>query len=143
MLQRLNLDFAARVFVRWTLPHTNGDACELIRRLEATTTNDADIIAAHSEACLETLKQSVSRCPESMWNSADHKTDFWHVAYHGLFFTHFRQDPEHDLRPWSKHRPEYQFIGQLPWPPHAPPAIGGPYEKDTILSYLAFCQKGV
>ncbi len=106
--------------------------------------NYADTIGSQYQACLEMLKQSISKCPASMWDSAEDKNKFWHVAYHALFYTHlYLQDSERDFKPWSRHRPEYQFIGQLPWPPHAPPSIGDPYDKDSILDYLAFCQQEV
>ena len=48
-----------------------------------------------------------------------------------------------DFTPWRLHRPEYQFLGQLPWPPQAAPKIGEPYDKETVLDYLAFCQQQV
>jgi hypothetical protein len=61
-----------------------------------------------------------------------------------LFFTHlYLQDSEQAFTPWIRHRKEYQFLGRLPWPPHAPPQIGEPYDKDSILEYLAFCQRQV
>jgi hypothetical protein len=106
--------------------------------------NYAEIIGSQYQACLEMLKQCIGKCPESMWDSAEDRSKFWHVAYHALFYTHlYLQDSEHDFQPWSRHRPEYQFIGQLPWPPHAPPDNGEPYDKDSILDYLGFCQQEV
>jgi hypothetical protein len=104
----------------------------------------SEIIGSQYQACLEMLKQCIGKCPESMWDSAEDRSKFWHVAYHALFYTHlYLQDSEHDFQPWSRHRPEYQFIGQLPWPPHAPPDNGEPYDKDSILDYLGFCQQEV
>ena len=82
----------------------------------------AEIIISQYLAALEMLKQTIIKCPESIWNSPDDKTKFWHIAYHALFYTHlYLQDSEADFTPWAKHRDEYQFIGQLPWPPHSPP----------------------
>jgi hypothetical protein len=90
------------------------------------------------------LKQTIVKCPDPLWNDPGDKTKFWHIAYHALFYTHlYLQDTEQDFTPWSRHRDEYQFLGQLPWPPHAPPQIGEPYDKDTVLEYLAFCQHQV
>ncbi len=65
-------------------------------------------------------------------------------AYHALFYTHlYLADSEAHFTPWPKHRKEYQFMGPTPWPPHAPPQIGEPYDKEAILEYLAFCQRHV
>lgn len=102
------------------------------------------IIISQYQAALEMLKQAVAKCPEELWNSPDDKTKFWHIAYHALFYTHlYLQDSEQDFRPWAKHRKEYQFIGKLPWPPHSQPQIGEPYDQDSVLEYLAFCQQQV
>ena len=103
--------------------------------------NYSQIIISQYLAALEMLKQTITKCPESIWNSPSDKTKFWHIAYHALFYTHlYLQDSEADFTPWAKHRDEYQFIGQLPWPPHSAPHIGEPYDKDRLLEYLAFCQ---
>ena len=102
------------------------------------------IIISQYLAALEMLKQTVTKCPESIWNSPDDQTKFWHIAYHALFYTHlYLQDSEQTFRPWSKHREDYQYIGQLPNPPHIPPEIGKPYDKDSVLEYLDFCRNQV
>jgi hypothetical protein len=95
-------------------------------------------------SALEMLKQTIVECPESIWNDPSDKTKFWHIAYHALFYTHlYLQENEQAFTPWSKHRQEYQYIGQLPWPPHSAPQIGEPYDRETVLEYLAFCQQQV
>ncbi len=102
------------------------------------------IIISQYQAALEMLKQTIAKCPDSIWNSPDDTTKFWHIAYHALFYTHlYLQQSEQTFTPWSKHRTEYQFIGRVPWPPHTPPRIGEPYDKDSVLEYLAFCQRQV
>lgn len=102
------------------------------------------IIISQYLAALEMLGQVIAECPEAIWNSPADKTKVWHIAYHALFYTHlYLQDSEHTFTPWPRHRKEYQFIGQLPWPPHAPPHIGEPYDKESVLDYLAFCQRQV
>ena len=101
----------------------------------------SEILVSQYLASLEMLKQTIAKCPESIWNDPGDKTKFWHIAYHALFYTHlYLQDSEDAFIPWVKHRKEYQFIGRLPWPPHARPQIGEPYDQDTVLEYLAFCQ---
>jgi hypothetical protein len=102
------------------------------------------VIVSQYLAALEMLKVAIAKCPDSIWNDPSDKTKFWHIAYHALFYTHlYLQDSEQAFTPWSKHRHEYQFLGQVPWPPHSAPQIGEPYEKDTVLEYLALCQQEV
>jgi len=102
------------------------------------------IIQAQFLAALEMLKQAVVKCPDALWNASEDRNKFWHVAYHAIFYTHlYLQDTEQDFKPWEKHRPEYQFMGQVPWPPHAPPKIGEPYTREEVLDYLAFAQEQV
>jgi hypothetical protein len=106
--------------------------------------NLQEVIVSQYQASLEMLKQTITRCPESLWNAPGDKTKFWHIAYHALFYTHlYLQDSEQTFTPWINHREEYQFLGPLPWPPHAPPRIGEPYDRDSVLEYLAFCQRQV
>jgi hypothetical protein len=106
--------------------------------------NTREVIISQYQAALEMLKQAIEKCPEAIWNSPDDKTKFWHIAYHALFYTHlYLQDTEETFTPWRKHRNEYQYIGRVPWPPHAAPQIGEPYDKETVLEYLEFCQKQV
>ncbi len=100
-----------------------------------------DVIVSQYLASLEMLGQAIRACPDALWNSPDDKTKFWHVAYHALFYTHlYLQDSEQDFKPWSRHRAEYQYIGPLPYPPHALPTNGDPYDKDAVLEYMVFCQ---
>jgi hypothetical protein len=106
--------------------------------------NYSQVIVSQYLAVLEMLKQAIVKCPDSIWNDSIDKTKFWHIAYHALFYTHlYLQDSEQAFTPWFKHRQEYQFIGQVPWSPHSAPRIDEPYEKDTVLEYLAFCQQQV
>jgi hypothetical protein len=95
-------------------------------------------------AALEMLKLAIDQCPAELWNNPADKTKVWHIAYHTLFYTHlYLQDTEESFSPWPKHRPEYESIGQLPYPPHTPPKIGEPYDKESVLDYLAFCRQAV
>jgi len=106
--------------------------------------NLPEVIMAQYQASLEMLKETITRCPASLWDDPSDKTRFWHIAYHALFYTHlYLQDSEQTFTPWAKHRPEYQYLGQVPWPPYAPPQIGQPYDKATVLEYLVFCQQRV
>lgn len=101
-------------------------------------------IISQYQAALDMLRQTIVQCPEPLWNAPGDKTKFWHIAYHALFYTHlYLQDSAETFTPWAKHRKDYQFIGQVPWPPHTPPQIEAPYDKDSLLEYLAFCQQQV
>lgn len=106
--------------------------------------NLSGILISQYQASLEMLKQTVEKCPEALWNDPSDKTKFWRIAYHALFYTHlYLQDSEQTFIPWTKHREEYQYLGPVPWPPHAQPHIGEPYNKDTVLEYLSICQEQV
>lgn len=103
-----------------------------------------EIITSQYHAALEMLKQAIARCPEDLWNDQEHKNRFWHISYHVLFYTHlYLQDSEEDFVAWSKHQDESQFLGRLPWPPHAEPKPSGPYAKEDVLEYLELCRKGI
>jgi len=102
------------------------------------------VIQSQYLAALGMLKQAVVKCPDSLWNAAEDRNKFWHVAYHALFYTHlYLQDAEKDFRPWEKARNEYQFMGPMPWPPHNLPKIGEPYTREDELAYLAFVREQV
>jgi hypothetical protein len=103
--------------------------------------NLPEVIVSQYLAALEMLRQTVSKCPPSLWNSSDDGTKFWHIAYHALFYTHlYLQDSEQTFTPWIKHRDEYQFFDRTPWPPFEQPKIGEPFDKDGIFEYLVFCR---
>jgi hypothetical protein len=94
------------------------------------------ILISQYLSSLEMLKQTITKCPESIWNAASDKNKFWQVAYHALFFTHlYLSDSEEAFTPWIKHREQYEDFPA--------PKMNEPYDKDTILEYLAFCQQEV
>ena len=93
------------------------------------------ILISQYLASLEMLKQTITQCPESIWNAAGDKNKFWQVAYHALYFTHeYLADSYETFTPWVKHREVYDFDESQ---------IFEPFDKDTILEYLAFCQQQV
>ena len=103
------------------------------------------VIASQYLASLEMLKQAVAQCPDALWADPNDTAQFWHIAYHALFYTHlYLQDTDRAFTPWSRHRANYNYMGgQLPWPPHTPIEIGEPYDRESILEYLAVCQQEV
>lgn len=93
------------------------------------------ILISQYLASLEMLKQTISECPESIWNAPGDKNKFWQVAYHAIYFVHeYLADSYDAFTPWVKHREVYDFDESR---------IFEPYDKDTILEYLAFCQQHV
>ena len=100
----------------------------------------SEVIASQYLAALEMLKETIAQCPDALWNDPGDKARFWQIAYHALFFTHlYLQDAEEDFAPWAKHRQGIHSLGQGA----SAPDTGEPYDKDTVLEYLAFCQQQV
>jgi hypothetical protein len=99
------------------------------------------VIHSQYSAALEMLKQAILKCPPELWDGPEYRNKVWHLVYHALFYTHlYAQDTEKNFRAWEKHRDEYQFMGQTPWPPHDPPKIGDPYTREEMLAYLKIVQ---
>jgi hypothetical protein len=97
------------------------------------------ILARQYRAGMEMLKQAITLCPEAMWLGGDSPNRFWHVAYHALFYVHLYLAPgEAGFEPWPKHKPNIQFLGPLPWPPHEKLMIDEPYSKQDVLEYHEF-----
>jgi hypothetical protein len=93
------------------------------------------ILISQYQASLEMLKQTIILCPEAVWNAASDKNKLWQVAYHALYFTHeYLADSYQTFTPWVKHREVYDFDESQ---------VFEPYDRDTILEYLAFCQQHV
>ncbi len=103
-----------------------------------------NIIKNQYHASLDMLGGVIAKCPESIWITSNSVNQFWRIAFHALFYTHlYLQSTEEEFIPWSKHREQAQFLGRLPWPPHAEPKIGKPYDKGELLEYLEFCHAEV
>ena len=74
-----------------------------------------EIIKSQYYASLEMLRQAIEKCPETLWGSAEYTNQFWHVAYHVIFYTHFYLHPsEAEFVPWEKHRDA--FCALRLWP---------------------------
>ena len=93
-------------------------------------------------ATLKMMKQVIEKCPDAVWLNANHTNDFWHVAYHALFYTHlYLQPQEADFTPWTKHRRNLNAFGPPPWAPEEEVELGEPFSQAEVLDYLAFCQE--
>ena len=87
-------------------------------------------------AALTTLKVAIGKCPQSLWVESTHPSAYWQVAYHALFFTHlYLVQNEEAFTPWEHHIDQYNFLEELPWPPHDPPTLHEPYTKEQVLAY--------
>ena len=95
----------------------------------------AAILVSQYLASLEMLKQTISECPASIWSAASDRNKFWQVAFHAIYFTHeYLADSFDTFIPWVKHREVYDFDESQTFEP---------YDKESILEYLAFCQQQV
>lgn len=102
------------------------------------------IIRSQYLATLAMLQQAIEKCPEALWNQADDKAKFWHIAYHALFYTHlYLNTTGAEFKPWAKHREDYQFMGSIPWDNNRLPKIGAPYQQAELLDYIAFCRQQI
>jgi hypothetical protein len=96
------------------------------------------VIQSQFLATLEMLKKAIQQCPEQIWADPKPKNEFWHIAFHSLFFAHFYLQPtEADFDAWHKHRDVVSLS------PSDDLNSVKPYTKAEILEYLAFCQKQV
>jgi len=107
----------------------------------AADMNIHGVLKGQYRASIEMLLQAITKCPESLWLAPDYTNRFWHIAYHALFCTHmYLQASEAEFGPWAKHRPNYQFLGSVPWPPYDRPKIEVPYSKAEILEFHEVCR---
>jgi hypothetical protein len=86
------------------------------------------------------LKQAIEECPESLWSGPEYNNEFWHIAYHVLFYTHlYLQPSEEDFIPWEKHQDRNRILSSS----GEESDTAEPYSKDEILEYLALCHHQV
>ena len=92
------------------------------------------ILSSQYLASLTMLKEAIIACPDALWNAPEDRNKFWHVVYHTLFFTHlYAADSAESFVPWRQHHDGHEeFDG---------PPDDAPYDKATLLEYLAFCQR--
>jgi hypothetical protein len=106
--------------------------------------NLGDPILSQYQASLEMLKQAISMCPETLWNDLADRNQFWHIAYHALFYTHlYIQEKVEKFTTWAQHRPHYEQLGPYLENSKGSPQIREPYSKAEMLAYLDFCTQEV
>ena len=94
-------------------------------------------VASQFHAALSMMEQTVSSCPEELWNVPGQANPFWRVAYHALFYVDLYMQPSEDeMTLWENARDGYQFLGPTPWPPHEQPQADQPYSPEEILAYI-------
>ena len=99
------------------------------------------VVQSQFHAALDMLRQTVERCPDSLWLATGDKPAFWRVAYHALFFVHLYAQPDAAaFTEWDRHRLDHQQLGPPPWAPDQQPRIGEPYTQHDVGDYIAFCR---
>jgi hypothetical protein len=94
------------------------------------------ILISQYLASLKMLEQTILLCPDEVWDDPADKNRFWHLAYHALHFVEeYLSGSPQTFRPWAKYRAGYE---EFPLPEDAPP-----YDKETVLEYLAFCRQHI
>ena len=95
------------------------------------------ILKSQYHASLAMLLEAIDSCPAALWDSDQYVNQFWHVAYHTLFYTHlYLQPTEADFVPWERHRPGYNRFGSGP---NGPRTLT-PYSVEEIRAYCLHCQ---
>jgi hypothetical protein len=103
-----------------------------------------EIIKSQYLATLEMLAQAITQCPEQIWADPEDRNQFWHIAYHALFYTHlYLQPTEDDFQPWEKHMEGLDSFDNLPELTKDGGENGLPFSKEDLLAYLDFCRQVV
>jgi hypothetical protein len=103
---------------------------------------DCEIVGRQYHSALKMLEKAIDLCPELLWlaTAGQSPNRTWHIAYHALFYIHFYlSQTDADFLPWQHHRPEYNFLGEIPFKPGYKPVIDQPYTQPELLEYAAFC----
>jgi hypothetical protein len=80
---------------------------------------------------LDMLRNAIDTCPPDIWVSGKPPRQFWRLAYHTLYFTHFYTElSADDFQKWEKHRDEVESDQEHE---ELEPT---PYTKQEILEYL-------
>jgi hypothetical protein len=93
------------------------------------------VLKSQYHAALAMLRSAIDACPPELWTDAAYVNQFWHVAYHALFYTDFYLQPsESAFVPWQHHRPEISFFTSRS---KTTPIV--PYSVDEIRAYCKRC----
>lgn len=93
-------------------------------------------ILSQYRASLAMLRQAVELCPESLWLASSCRNQYWHIAYHALFYAHlYVNASEAEFTPWEKHRSACRRLGEATEKDPLPDA----YAKADVLDYFVIC----
>ena len=85
-------------------------------------------------------KYTQKRVTLEAMTAAEYPNQYWHIAYHAVFYTHlYLQPAEADFRPWAKHKQECQYLGPRPWAPQETRKVETSYTKAEVLEYHEIC----
>ena len=98
-------------------------------------------------AAINTLREAIENCPETLWNDRSEGAPFWQIAYHTLFCLHMYSCPSlKALTPARFHVEDAQFLaGDYPWldPPRTIDVPAFVFSKADVLSYLQECRESL
>lgn len=97
------------------------------------------LIANQYAASLGTLKLSVERCPDDLWNEPVGQQPFCRVAFHTLFFADYYLGPNEDgFRNQAFHREHAEFFADYEQLEEREPVAL--YERPAIEAYVRHCR---
>ena len=83
-------------------------------------------------AGLAMLRECVEKAPDDVWLAGTHPRNFWRIAYHAVFYTHFYSGQTiEDFSPWEKHRDGVTDL----WAEARPPVVEA-YTQTDVISYI-------
>jgi uncharacterized damage-inducible protein DinB len=103
------------------------------------TTKLIQVIQSQYHAALTMLENSIKDCPMSLWEDKTYKNQYWQIAFHTLYYTHYYlSDFKKSFEPWEKYRKDHQYLR-----PNSSALVIEAYSQQDVLEYLKFCRKQV
>ncbi len=100
-----------------------------------------ETIGRQFAAAIQMMRSAIEACPDALWDDRTGGSPFWHLAYHGLFFTDFYlSGHEKEFQPREFHKDKTHFLpgdyqefgGVVTTPEHA-------YTKKQLIGYADHC----
>jgi hypothetical protein len=101
-------------------------------------------LAGQFRAGLAMLRECVELCPNDLWSKTLEAPprNFWRIAYHAAFYTHFYLSPAHDqFTPWPKHV-DHAVMTFAEDGEKMPPE-GAIYSQTDLLEYIDFISENM
>ena len=84
-------------------------------------------------ASIDMIEEAVAACPDELWSRAGWTRQFWHTAYHALFWLdRYLSESEEAAPPEPFTRTELETAGAMP---------ERAYTKSELLGYAAHCRE--